>query len=238
MKNSVIILVAAFSLMIFASCEKVIGEGPIVTETRNVSGFKSVSVSISGKVNYKIDPVYKVEIQAQQNILDILQTNKVGEDLIIKFQDGKRVKEHEDIIVTISAPFANGVNLSGAADFDLTNIVTATNLDLRISGSGNINVFQAAVTDKLTATISGSGNIAVFNGTAKNEKLKISGSGSINLGNVLAEKATTEISGSGDMQVNLSQSLDAKISGSGSVYYRGHPLITTNISGSGKVKPF
>ncbi|MBL7742063.1 MAG: DUF2807 domain-containing protein [Chitinophagaceae bacterium] len=238
MKNSVLVLLAAISLLSFTSCEKVVGEGPIVTETRGVTGFKSVSVSISGKVNYKIDPVYKVEIQAQQNILDILQTNKAGDNLVIKFQDGKRVKSHEEILVTISAPFADAVNLSGSAEFNLVNALAAQNLDLRVSGSGNINVVQANLADKLTATISGSGNITVSNGAAKNESLKISGSGNINVGNVLAEKAVTEISGSGNIQTNLSQTLDATISGSGSVYYRGNPVITTHISGSGKVKPF
>ena len=238
MKNLIIVLLAVLGIGSFTSCEKVVGEGPVVTETRSVTGFKSVSVSISGKVNYKIDPVYKVEIQAQQNILDILQTNKVGNELVIKFQDGKRVKAHEEILVTIGAPFAEGINLSGSAEFNLVNSLSASNLNLRISGSGNINIVQAELTDKLTATISGSGNIAVSTGTVKNESFKISGSGNINAGNVMAEKATTMISGSGNIQVSPSQSLDATISGSGSVYYHGNPIITTHISGSGKVKPF
>lgn len=238
MKSTVFAVAAALSLFFFPSCEKVVGEGPVVTETRSVTGFKSISVSISGKVNYKIDPVYKVEVQAQQNILDILQTNKVGDELVIKFQDGKRVKSHEEILVTISAPFADAVNLSGSAEFNLVNALTAPNLGLRVSGSGNINVLQADLADKLTATISGSGNITVSNGSAKNESLKISGSGNINVGNVAGEKGVTEISGSGNIQTRLSQTLDATISGSGSVYYRGNPVITTHISGSGKVKPF
>lgn len=238
MKNIVIIAIALLSITMLNSCEKIVGEGPVVTETRAVTGFKDVSVSISGKVNYRIDPVYKVEIQAQQNILDILQTNKVGDELVIKFQDGKRVRSHEEILVTISAPFAGSVNLSGSAEFNLVNSLAADNLSLRVSGSGNINVVQAALTDKLKATISGSGNITVSGGSAKNESFKISGSGNINAGNVLAESAITEISGSGNMYVNLSQSLDATISGSGSVYYRGNPIITTHISGSGKVRPF
>ncbi|MBL7738253.1 MAG: DUF2807 domain-containing protein [Chitinophagaceae bacterium] len=238
MKNTVLVAVAFVSLLSLASCEKVVGEGPIVTETRTVTDFKSISVSISGKVNYKIDPVYKVELQAQQNILAILQTNKVGDELVIKFQDGKRVKSHEEILVTISAPFADAVNLSGSAEFNLVNAVTAQNLNLRLSGSGNINVLQADLADKLTATISGSGNITVSNGTVKNESLKISGSGNINVGNIAGEKGVTEISGSGNIQTRLSQTLNATISGSGSVFYRGNPVVTTHISGSGKVQPF
>lgn len=238
MKNVILLALSAICVLSFTSCEKVVGEGPIVTETRAVAGFKRVGVSISGKVNYKIDPIYKVEVQAQQNILDILQTNKVGDELVIKFQDGKRVKAHEDIIVTISAPMAEGVNLSGSANIDLINPVAAPSLALRVSGSGNINVFQAAITDQLTATISGSGNINVSSGTARNENLTISGSGNIDFRDLAAEKVISKISGSGNIRVNCSQQLDATISGSGSVFYRGTPAVTTHISGSGKVMPY
>jgi hypothetical protein len=238
MKKIISVLLAGISVLFFTSCEKVVGEGPVVTQTRNVSNFTRISVSIPGKVNYKIDPVYKVEVQAQQNILDILQTNMEGQELVIKIRDNKRVKEHEDIIVTISAPVATFVNLSGSAEFNLTGMLTGADLGLKISGSGSINVQHAALANKLSGTISGSGNINVLSGTAKNEDLRISGSGSIELRNVVAEKADIEISGSGDMRVNLTQNLKARISGSGSVYYRGNPAIDTHISGSGTVRPF
>ncbi len=238
MKNVIAILLAAIGMISFTSCEKVTGEGPVVIETRSVSNFKTVSVSISGKVNYKIDPVYKVEIQGQRNILDVLQTNKVGDELVIKFQDGKRIKSHDDIIVTISAPFAESVNLSGSAEFNLTGNVVSDDMRLRISGSGNINVAQVTLSDELNATVSGSGNITVSNGGAKNASLKVSGSGNIRAANVQVEKATAEISGSGDMQVNVSQRLDASISGSGSVRYKGNPIISSHVSGSGRVIPF
>jgi hypothetical protein len=238
MKKTISVLLAGISMLFFASCEKVVGEGPVVTQTRNVSNFTRISVSIPGKVNYKIDPVYKVEIQAQQNILDIIQTNMDGQELIIKIKDSKRVKEHEDIIVTISAPVATFVNLSGSAEFNLTGNLTGTDFGMRISGSGNINVQQAAITNKLSGTISGSGNINVQSGTAKIEDLKISGSGKIELRTIVAERADIDISGSGDTWVNLTQHLDAKISGSGSIYYKGNPTIDTHVSGSGSVRPF
>lgn len=237
MKKSVIILLVALSL-IYTSCEKIDGEGPVVTETRNVSNFKSISVSIPGTVNYKIDPVYKVEISAQQNILDVLQTSLVGDELVLKVKNGVSIKDHENIVVTISAPYANSINLSGSAEFTVLGTLTATDCAVRISGSGNINIPQIAVSNKLNATISGSGDIHISAGTAKEEDLRISGSGNIDFANVAADKATTQISGSGDMWVNLSQQLNATISGSGSVHYRGQPLISTQISGSGKVVPF
>lgn len=236
MKQLVFIGVVMISVFM-TSCEKVVGDGPMVTETRAVTNFKSLYVSVSGKVYYKIDPVYKVEVRAQQSILPVLQTNLNGEELVIKFKDGVRVKEYEDISIYISAPTVEGIYLSGSADVDLTGKVQATSLALKLSGSGNIRVQEAQLTDRLTTTISGSGNITVDNGSCVNQTLKITGSGKLDLLNVPAQQVYTDISGSGDMRVNVSQKLEAVISGSGSVFYKGTPLVSTRISGSGTVRP-
>ncbi|TMI62722.1 MAG: DUF2807 domain-containing protein [Bacteroidetes bacterium] len=237
MKKVIIMLAAAAALLTATSCRKVVGEGPLQTETRNITDFSGVSASIGGKIYYKIDPVYKVEITAQRNILDVIQTTKINGHIILKVKDGVRIKSNEDITVNISGPSADYFHLSGSGDLMVAGNVNTVNLDMGISGSGNIIVSSISVTDKINANISGSGNIIVQAGTAKNEDLKISGSGELFIAGVTAEKATTTISGSGDMQVNLSQTLDATISGSGSVYYRGQPLISTHISGSGTVRP-
>lgn len=237
MKKQILVLAAAAALFTTSSCKKVVGEGPVQTETRNISGFSGVSASIGGKINYKIEPEYKVEITAQPNILDVIETSTINGHLLIKVRNGVRIRANEEITVNISAPTAYYLHLSGSGDLVVTGTINAAILDMGISGTGDITVPAVTVTDKIDAVISGSGNINVQAGTARNEELRISGSGKLFLDGVVAEKARTTISGSGDMQVNLSQTLDATISGSGSVYYRGHPLISTTISGSGKVKP-
>ena len=230
-------LAAAAALLTSSSCKKVIGEGDLQTETRNITDFSGVSASIGGKIYYKIDPVYKVEITAQRNILDVIQATKSNGHLLLKIKDGVRVKSHEEITVNISAPTADYLHLSGTGDLAVMGNINSVNLDMAISGTGNITASSVTITDKIKAEISGSGDINVQAGTAKNEDLRISGDGKLFMDGVTVEKATTTISGSGDIQINVSQTLDATISGSGSVYYRGHPLISTNISGSGKVRP-
>lgn len=237
MKKSIVFFAIVAMMITVSSCEKVIGDGPLQTETRNITDFSGVSASIGGKINYKIDPDYKVEITAQANILDVIQTSKVNGHLLVKVKDGVRIRSHEDITINISAPNADYLHLSGSGDLIVSGLVNEDNLDMDISGSGNITLSSATVNDKIRATISGSGNIKVLSGSAINEDLRISGSGKLLLQDVIAEHAKTTISGSGDIKVNLSQSLDATISGSGSVYYLGNPLISTSISGSGKVCP-
>ena len=236
MKNSTVLLTAIF-IFIFPSCRKVIGEGPVVTETRAVSNFTGISSEMSGKVNFSIAPNFKVEITAQRNILDVVKTNVVNGILHIDFKNGVYVRKHEDLTINITAPSADYFRLSGSGDMDVLGDITASDLQVKLSGSGNINVQKAIVAGKIDADVSGSGSIYILGGSAVNEDLKISGNGKIEMANVTAENGVTKITGSGDIRVVLSKNLDATITGSGSVYYRGNPIITTKITGSGKVIP-
>jgi hypothetical protein len=223
--------------ILFASCEKIRGEGPTVTQERTVQPFHAISAGISGRINYSVSPTYKVELQAQQNILDIIETIVSSGELIIKFRNGVNVRSHENIVVNISGPSPDAISLSGDASLRVSGNVSADRLQLRVSGSGDIEVDQVSVSDKLEATITGSGNIDVLQGAAKQVNLRISGSGNIRSTGVAAEQAEAEISGSGNIRVKVSDKLNARISGSGSIYYIGSPQITTNVSGSGNVRP-
>lgn len=237
MKKTIILLVATAAIFALPSCEKITGEGPLQTETRAHTGFSGVSSSIPGKIHYTIASNYEVKITAQRNILDVIETFNENGHLRIKIRNGVRVREHEDIVVAISAPSANYLHLSGAGDVEVSGNLSAPGLDMRISGSGTITVDRADITGKIEATISGSGDMKIRGGTARDQDLKISGSGKMIFDGVSAQNGLARISGSGDIYVNLAQTLDATISGSGSVYYRGTPQISTHISGSGSVRP-
>lgn len=220
----------------FSSCEKVVGDGPVVQQQISLTGFSKLSVAVQSRVNYTISPVYKVEVMAQQNIIDVLRIDKTGDELTVKLKPGVWLKNNTDIIINISAPDLKAVNLSGSANVLVSGPLAGTHLDLKVSGSGNLEVQQVTLTDQLTGNVSGSGSITVFTGSTINENLKVSGSGNINLTGVQAGKANTDISGSGNIKVKVSQTLDAHISGSGSVYYMGSPVITSHVSGSGGVR--
>lgn len=238
MKKSLVVVSLLAGILIFPACRKVIGEGPLVTQTRTVGDFSGVSSEMSGQVNFSIAPEYKVEITAQQNILDVLNTNVVNGVLHIDFKDNVRVKQHEDLLINITAPYADYFRLSGSGNMNVQGHVVVNNLKVTLSGSGDIVVQSAVVADKINADISGSGNINIGNGSAVNEDVEISGSGKVEMAGVDAQNAVTHTSGSGDVKLALSKNLDAHISGSGSVYYHGNPIISTHISGSGRVIPF
>src|SRR5678815_1768642 len=101
MKKIFIMLAAAAVVLTSSSCKKVVGEGDLQTETRNITDFSGVSASIGGKIYYKIDPVYKVEITAQRNIHDVKEATKTSEHLLLKVKEGVRIKTNEEITVNI-----------------------------------------------------------------------------------------------------------------------------------------
>lgn len=220
---------------VFTSCEKVVGEGPVVTETRNRGGFSGVDLRVSGNVYYTQDADYKLEVRAQQNVLDVLETYVSDNKLVIKYENDVHVRRHEDITIYVSAPDLNSLRVSGSGNITSTGPINANSLEMDVSGSGNIAITDL-ITNYVEANISGSGNIKVQGGTVTEEKLKISGSGNIDMSGVAAKTANTTTSGSGDTRIHVSERLNVTISGSGSVYYTGQPVINVNISGSGRVR--
>ncbi|AXY76763.1 DUF2807 domain-containing protein [Paraflavitalea soli] len=237
MKKSILVL-GVWSLLLFAtSCKKKInGDGPSITQSRTVADFTKVSLGIPGILYVTQEPGYKLTIDAQQNILDIIETPVSGGELRIKFDNGKRIGSHDKVIIRVSAPLFNALNVSGDGDISSNSTLQSSSLRLGLSGSGSITLAGTEVTGKLEAFISGSGNIQINGGVADAGDLNISGSGGIEMLDVSFKNAITHISGSGNIKAGVVQQLDANISGSGSVYYKGAPLISTHISGSGSVK--
>ena len=231
-KISVALFLAA--IITLPSCRKVIGHGPVITEERSLSNFTAINFGLPGDLYYTQDSVYKIEIQAQENIVGEIETYVAGSELRIRVHDHVNLRSSEDIRVNISAPSITALTLSGSGNVKVLQPYRPSNTRLVVSGSGTMTVNQVE-TDNIYATVSGSGELMVFTGKAEHEDADISGSGSIDLLGVTAKTARTQISGSGFIKLFVTDELNNRISGSGSVYYKGNPMVNTTVSGSGRV---
>jgi hypothetical protein len=227
-----------FSLVLLglaaASCSKINGEGDTVTEERTVTGFREISMSMDATVNYTQDTAYSLVLKGQQNILDKIETKVQNGRLTIRYEDHAVIGKHDPIVVEVSAPDVNSLDISGSGQINMFGLWEVYSANLNISGSGDINLAAVNVHD-IDCTISGSGNIDVAWGIASYATLNISGSGNIDMLYVEADTAYATISGSGNIMVNVNKYLDATISGSGNIKYSGTPVVDTHISGSGSV---
>lgn len=233
-KKVTIALFALSTLISLHSCRRIIGEGPVISETRSTREFSEIDFGVPATMTYIKSDVTEIEIEAQRNIIDVIETYVSGNELNIKVRDSRNIHSHEQIRITVKAPSVHGFAVSGSGALQIMGGIEGDQAKLRVSGSGKI------LADKINASsvearISGSGSIDALDGTANHLDLSISGSGDINLLPVLAKTATTQTSGSGNMHVNVSNDLDVHISGSGDVFYEGNPEVNVSISGSGRL---
>jgi hypothetical protein len=234
MKQNILVAMAAISVIAFQSCRRTIGEGPSVTKTYSASGFTSIDAGIGGDVYYTQDSVYKVEIYAQANVQDLIETPVVGGELRLQFKKFSKIGRYERVVAYIHAPSITGLGVNGSGTLYASAPISSNNLALKVNGSGNINI-ASYKGQSISANISGSGRVAVNGGEVISSDLRISGSGDIDMLHMSAENVQVNTSGSGNTTVTANKTLDIKISGSGSVYYSGSPALYTNISGSGRV---
>jgi len=220
------------SMMVLTACIK--GKGPIVTETRNVGGFKGIANECSVNIHVKQDSFYQVEVVGQKNIIDLLQTKLDGSVLVIKYQPNAMINVSETVDVYVTAPNYESFKMSGSGNLTTESLISTDMMSMKISGSGEINSDNLKV-NTLDTKISGSGSISL-KGIGTTVSHTISGSGNLSAIDFATDNTDATISGSGNMVIRVSQVLNAKISGSGNVQYKGSPTVNVDISGSGTIK--
>ena len=143
-------------LFLLSSCDCIEGEGPIVSENRNLSGFDRIELEASANVFISKSDNFKVQIEGQQNILDILRTRLRGNTLVIEYEEAC-VMNTRNIEIYISMPEIEEVQIDGSGDVESEDQFITDEFYAGVSGSGSIDMNIR--TQELDAAISGSGSI-------------------------------------------------------------------------------
>ncbi|MBL7814102.1 MAG: DUF2807 domain-containing protein [Saprospiraceae bacterium] len=215
--------------------ERVVGEGPSVSETRDVKNFTGFKSSISADITVKqTSGNFNVTIEGQKNIIALVKCEVVDGTLKIGFEKGYSINHKEPLKIHIEAPSFSYMGMSGSGNVRSKSGLTGEKLTVNISGSGDFDLNDLKF-NNLNVGISGSGDIDLA-GSVESVELSISGSGDLNAENLKAQKAQCRVSGSGDISLNVSKELDASISGSGDISYSGKPAtVHKRVSGSGDI---
>lgn len=219
----------------FAGGKRIQGNGNIETEERVVSSFSRVDVRGAMKVNVSQGDVKKVQIEADENLLQYVEIKQEGDRLIIKTRDGYNLDPTGDMRVYVTAPLFKSINVSGACDIiGQGKIDNGENMQIHVSGAGEIKMEVDA--PALDVGISGSGTVNL-KGETKDFDLNISGAAKALCYDLLSENTKVVISGAGDAEVYASVKLDAHVSGAGAVSYKGNATnVNQQVSGAGSVK--
>lgn len=229
-------------------CES--GSGIIDTDTRTVSDFTKIIVDIPADVYLHRDTAVSVVIEAQESLLDWIDTDVSGN--VLEIRNERCFRNHKTIRIDVYLPEVDMIEVDGSGDvYGLDSFATAGDLDLEIRGSGSIDFTGSATeveieilgsgdavlnidAERMETKITGSGDLIGL-GTLDYHDVRIEGSGSLEAYDLITAETEIMIAGSGDAEVYADSLLTVKINGSGDVFYQGSPLLDVDINGSGEV---
>ncbi|WP_343303755.1 head GIN domain-containing protein [Chitinophaga niabensis] len=228
-----------FALMLllapaFVSCDEVRGSGNVSKEEHDLSKFSVVEASGSMDVYITKGNASHATIEAEDNILPLIELIEENGRLEVRFKRNVRVNTRKQVKVFLTTAQLEAASLSGSGDLEIeSHFETPVPVHLSLSGSGNLNASFTA--PELNIDLAGSGNLKI-KGDTRDLKLNLAGSGDAHLEDLKTETADLDIAGSGDVDLHASRTLKANIVGSGDVNYKGNPTVTVNKIGSGSVK--
>jgi predicted small secreted protein len=245
--------------MLVSGCgfQVISGSGKLASETRNLSGFTSVTLAGIGNVYLTQGPAESIRIEAEDNLIPYFDTSVQGSTLKIGIKDqymGVSLQPTRPVKFYVTLPKIEAVTLAGSGNIfagklqagafrisllgsgDIsTDNLAATDLDIHLGGSGNISLGTVSAS-QVTAYIAGSGDIQLGILTADKISSQTAGSGDITIGGKVNEQST-EILGSGDYLAGGLKSATAtvRVTGSGDSQVSATGTLNVTILGSGDV---
>lgn len=172
------------------------GQGPIVTQTRNVSAVKGVSVSAG--IELTVTPGKpSLRVSAQKNILSLIETKIQNGTLVIapkgSFSTGQTVR------VSVQMPTLQAVSATGASRATVGPFARA---DLDIEAMGASEIVWKGDANRLDATATGASTIRL-RGKARSADIEGTGAGAVDVDGIEG----------GDLNVSLTGASHSSIQG-------------------------
>ncbi len=205
---------------------------------RHLSGFNAVNVAGPFDVQITQGSTESVKVEAPSDVMSRVLTEVNGGVLKIyskhdNWNWGNWWGNHKKIMVYVTVKDINSINISGSGDVKFRDGINANSLKLNISGSGDMT--GVLHVKNLESSISGSGDMRL-SGSAQTQSIHVVGSGDYTAHSLTTVDSSVRLSGSGDVELNVSNKLDASVSGSGDVHYSGSPKnVSKSKSGSGDI---
>jgi len=232
MKKLAFIVLAA--LLMLPSCyidgwnQGISGNGHVVDETRDISGFKGVHVSSGIDVYLSQGSNFEVRVEADENLQDVILTEVEGNNLVVK-TERVNIRNAKSKKVHVTLPELTGLKISSAGDCVGQTPFSCEDLRLSISSAGDLKLEVEA--DRIDLDISSSGD-ADLSGNVREFDVSLSSAGDLNAFDLVAKKVDVNVSSAGDARVHATEEISMNASSAGNIYYRGDARVLESTSSS------
>lgn len=203
-------LALILALLLSACIHGVRGSGVRKTEQRDMPAFDSIDTSGAFEVEVTCQKPASFEIEADDNILPLVQTEVRNGVLYV--------------ITTKSYSSTGGIKLR----INVPNLVS-----VKSTGAGKFNV-SGVKNDKFEIHSTGAATV-VASGQSKSVEISSTGAGKIDAHDLRANDANVSVTGAAGVDVYATNELNVTVSGAGRVTYSGNPKVNKRVSGAGQV---
>jgi len=221
-------------VVLFTACETMVrehGNGNMVTNSVDVDDFEEIDVSGNFEIILKKGDEPAVELTADENLVEFIDINTVGDRLIVETTRSLESDEGLELLITYTE--LSAVDVGGAATITSRGNIEGDYLSINMSGAGTLDVGVDLKVLKLT--VSGAGAV-VLKGSVDQQNINMSGAGGLDASDLFSKECKISISGVGSADLMVTESLHAEVSGVGGITYAGDPKnVQTDVSGLGSI---
>jgi hypothetical protein len=233
-----LVLVFGIFLMMLSGCtyaaQGIKGDGNVIKQERSVSPFSGIEVGGAFKVFLTQGDKESLVVEADENLLEIIETEVHGNTL--KISTNKDIRGSEAMNVYITFKSLKEIDVSGACNLTGENTFKLEDLDLDCSGASDAMIKLSAAS--LSLDCSGASRMELY-GTAESIDMDVSGASDLDALEFEVKVCNAEISGASHAKIFVTGELSAEVSGAGSLKYKGDAVIKNHdVSGAGSLKKY
>ena len=176
------------------------GEGPVISKSFDLKDFDRIVINGQADAVFTQSDAYEVTLRAQENVFDYVDYRVEGSTLILELKD-KRTVRSTDFEVTLKAPALKGIEINGAADFDIpVGLKSDDDLRIEVNGAGDLT-FNSVRCNNMTIQANGAADVDLTDINVQKLKVDVNGAGDVIVeGN--AADADLSVNGAGDIDAS------------------------------------
>lgn len=217
------------------SCaQKVSGNGEVVKQDRPVEPFSALEIGGVLNVYLEQGDTEALTVEADENLLDIIETENRGNTLVVRLKKGVELKKAKEKNVYITLTRIDELDIGGVVHVESTTPLNLEQLDLHVGGVCEVDLELRG--NRLEADAGMVGSLTL-RGKMQEANIKNSGVGALKAFDLEVDKLSIKNSGVGSAEVQAHDEISISSSGVGSVRYKGDAVVKElSTSGIGKVK--
>ena len=231
MKQKIVIITAFILPLFFSSCvlsPSVKGNGNVVEETRKTQPFNQIKVSRGMNVYISQGDETKVTVEADENLLDVIETKVQGDVLTITTDGIIRKAKVKKVYVT--TPEITAIKSTAGSNVFSETMLNANEMEISATAGSNIKLDINIGSGEISAN---AGSNIMLEGKSEKLRCKASSGSNIKAEDLRTKEGSARVSSGANIWISTETALEGEASSGGNIFYYGSPEKTEIHSSSG-----